>query len=319
MKSDTSLSRDISITEGDAQTDAAGKRLLSEKIILAWIMKECLDEYKDCAVKDIAEKYIEGKPEISTIPLLTDEYNPKITGDNTESKTISEGAIYYDIRFRATAPDGDGQIELIINVENQKDASPGYPIIKRALFYCCRMISSQYNTEFTHSDYDKIKKVYSIFICTNPLRPRRNTILKYRITEENMVGAAKEDIKNYDLLTAVILNIGESDNENYKGILKMIEVLMSDKRKADEKKRILQDEYGIEMTQTIEKELNQMNPWLQRAYDHGIEDGKKETELNIVKRFLALNKVPLEEISKATGLSIGELEKLRKDMGSRTK
>ena len=42
--------------------DAACKRLLSEKIILAWIMKSCLEEYRDYDVKEIARRYIEGEP-----------------------------------------------------------------------------------------------------------------------------------------------------------------------------------------------------------------------------------------------------------------
>jgi len=40
--------------------DAACKRLLAIRIILAWIMKSCLEEYRDFDVNEIAEKFIEG-------------------------------------------------------------------------------------------------------------------------------------------------------------------------------------------------------------------------------------------------------------------
>ena len=53
--------------------DTSCKRILSIKIFLAWIMKSCMEEYKDCDVNDIAERYIEGEPEISTTPMLPDE------------------------------------------------------------------------------------------------------------------------------------------------------------------------------------------------------------------------------------------------------
>ena len=54
---------------GDTETDnnkktlfdSSCKRILSIKIFLAWIMKSCMEEYKDCDVNDIAEKYIEQK------------------------------------------------------------------------------------------------------------------------------------------------------------------------------------------------------------------------------------------------------------------
>ena len=53
--------------------DAASKRLLSQKYILAWIMKTCMAEYKDSTVQDIAENYIEGTPEVGNIPMDADE------------------------------------------------------------------------------------------------------------------------------------------------------------------------------------------------------------------------------------------------------
>ena len=34
--------------------DAACKRVLSEKSILAWIIKSCLDEYRDCSIQEIS-------------------------------------------------------------------------------------------------------------------------------------------------------------------------------------------------------------------------------------------------------------------------
>ena len=54
------------------------------------------------------------------------------------------------------------------------------------------MISAQYGTEFTKSEYGSIKKVFSIWICSNPPRDRRNTITQYSIREEQIVGEAKE-------------------------------------------------------------------------------------------------------------------------------
>ena len=46
--------------------DKACKQILANKIILAWIIKYSINEYSDYKVEDIAEKFIEGEPEIST-------------------------------------------------------------------------------------------------------------------------------------------------------------------------------------------------------------------------------------------------------------
>lgn len=54
------------------------------------------------------------------------------------------------------------------------------------------MISSQYSVEFTDNHYEQVKKVYSIWICANPPKYRENTINRYVIQEENLVGEIME-------------------------------------------------------------------------------------------------------------------------------
>lgn len=67
MEIDTPIAEGIHATDQSARYDATCKRLLSQKIILAWIMKSCLKEYRDCDVKEIAEKYIEGTPQVGIV------------------------------------------------------------------------------------------------------------------------------------------------------------------------------------------------------------------------------------------------------------
>lgn len=181
METETTLAQEIRTKEGKEKYDAACKRLLSQKIILAWILKSCVAEYRDCSVNDIAEKYIEGTPQVSTVPVNPDETNPVIQGVRTEDSLLTEGTILYDIRFVAYVPGGKHPVQLIINVEAQSSHT-GYPLVMRAIYYCCRMISAQNGPDFTNSHYEKIKKVYSIFISTTPRKKEKNTINRYRIT-----------------------------------------------------------------------------------------------------------------------------------------
>ena len=226
MDIETTAAQGLHVTDDSAGYDAACKRVLSEKAILARIMKSCLEEYKECDVSDIAEKYIEGQPQVSAVPVLPDEDSTVISGMDTEDKSVREGSVTYDIRFRAIAPSSGEQIALIINVEAQNDFYPGYPLIKRGIYYCSRMISSQYGREFTGAHYEKIKKVYSIWICMNPPKVRENTITRYRLVEEHLVGEAMESVRNYDLLSIVMLCLGGPDGENYDGVLRMLDVLL---------------------------------------------------------------------------------------------
>ena len=153
MNTNTTIAKNIRVADEKASYDAACKRLLSEKIILAWIMKNCLEEYQDCDVNEIAEKYIEETPQISEVAVAPDESNKvsMIHGAGNEDVSLTEGTVTYDIRFLAAAPVSGELIRLIINLEAQNDFYPGYPLIKRGIYYCSRMISAQYGTEFTKS------------------------------------------------------------------------------------------------------------------------------------------------------------------------
>ena len=283
MEIETTMAQGLHITDENAGYDAACKRVLSEKAILARIMKACLEEYKNCDVNDIAGKYIEGQPQVSEVPVLPDESGSVISGMDTEDKSIREGSVTYDIRFRAVVPGTEEQIGLIINVEAQNDFYPGYPIITRGVYYCCRIISSQYGREFTGSHYERIKKVYSIWICMNPPKYRKNSITRYRLVEEQLVGEAVEPVENYDLLSIVMLCLGGPGGGNYEGVLRMLDVLLSNETSEVEKRKILQDDYGIQMTQTMEQEVSVMCNLSKGVEAKGMTNGILASIKNLVK------------------------------------
>ena len=102
------------LKEGDLEpimTEAAGIFIkkaecgqeVSRGDVLAQIMKGCVDEYSECSVDEIAEKYIEGTPEVGTVGVHVDDTNrlPRtpevITGSNNEDSTLTEGTVHYDV------------------------------------------------------------------------------------------------------------------------------------------------------------------------------------------------------------------------------
>ena len=283
MKRKSILYKDLEVSRAKEIYDESCKNILANKIILAWIMKSCMKEYKDCGIRDIADHYIEGTPEISQREVHRDETpasDPgKIRGENTEDKTVNEGTVRYDIMFRAILPQGQERIELIINIEAQKDFYPGYPLIKRGIYYGCRMISSQYGTIFTNSHYEKIQKVYSIWICFNPPEKRKNSINIYSVKEKNVVGKVKEKEADYDLLTAVMICLDSGKEGNYQEgteeaeILRLLEVLFSTEKELKEKEKILENEYGITMTYEEKEEVEKMCNLSEYVWEKGIQEG----------------------------------------------
>ncbi len=248
-----------------------------EKIILAWIMKNCLEEYRDCDVNEIAEKYIEGMPQISQVAVIPDESNhvSMIHGAGNEDVSLTEGTVTYDIRFLAVAPVSGELIRLIINIEAKNDFYPGYPLIKRGIYYCSRMISAQYGTEFTSSRYENVKKVYSIWICMNPPKNRENSITRYYIVEENLVGNVKERKADYDLMAAVMICLGREEDSNI-DLLKLLNVLLSTEKDSEDKCQILEDDFHIKMAQTLESEVSLMCNLSKGVEEKGFEKGRQE-------------------------------------------
>ena len=239
-----------------------------------------MKEYTDYSVDEIADKFIEGEPEVSKTAVHVDETAEFITGMNTESATMKEGTVTFDIKFRAVLPDTDETVDLIINVEAQNDFYPGYPIVKRGIYYASRMISSQYGTVFTESEYQKIKKVYSIWICPSPPEYRKNTIASYSIQENSIVGVTNEKEIHYDLLTVVMVCLGGNGKDNYGGLLKMLDVLFSQDTDSAEKKKTLQEEFGIAMTKKLEGDVMRMCNLSKGVYDRAVVETIKKLMRN---------------------------------------
>ncbi len=104
-------------------------------------------------------------------------------------------------------------IRLIINIEAQNDFYPGYPLIKRGIYYCSRMISAQYGTEFKNSHYENIKKVYSIWTQTLESEMSLMCNLSKGVEEKGIEKGRQEGIiamvsalKDLQIADSIILN-----------------------------------------------------------------------------------------------------------------
>lgn len=110
----------------------------------------------------------------------------------------------------------------------------------------------------------------------NPPKSKANTINRYRLVEDHLVGEAVEPIGDYDLLSIIMLCLGGPDGENYGGILRMLDVLLGNEPSELEKRKILQDEYDIQMTRTMEQEVSVMCNLSKGVMEKGMEKGRAE-------------------------------------------
>lgn len=309
----------IMLDKDSGAYDRAAKRLLAKKIVLAWILKNLVPEFANATIKDIAEKCIEGTPEVAVIPVDPDKTNTArsalakdIRGSNNESSSQTEGVITFDVLFRAIVPGTGEHIALIINIEAQKDIPTEYPLISRGVYYGCRLISSQKETEFTGQDFGSIKKVYSIWLCMYAPEGKKNCINQYSLTEMHILGNAEEKHSEYDLLNIIMLYLGDERTQNR--LMRLLHLLFLAPMKAAEKKTILHDEYDIDLTGDMEEEMNTMCNLGEGIAERAMAEGEARGEvigmekerLVALKRIIKNMKLTAEQAMNALEIPMSE-------------
>jgi hypothetical protein len=305
---DSEMRNAVRAANNRAQYDERAKRLLSQKHILAYILVKTVDEFRGMNPKDVVQ-YIEGEPKVGIVPLepgLTNEAGESETGErvvglNTENSEVNEGMVRFDIIFYVRMKDGLSQI--IVNVEAQQKNPTDYKILNRAIFYACRMVSSQKERDFTKTNYDNIKRVVSIWVCMNM---EENSMNHYHLKNDVLLGNQKWDGKD-DMISIVLLGLSEKipkHDEKYE-LHRLLCALLSQNLTPDEKLKIIGDEYDIPMEDGFRKELGSMCNLSQGIVDSTIEKMNIKYVLNMHKLDL-----PVDLIAKSVELSEEEVKRI---------
>ena len=297
-----------------ARLDRNCKKILASRYITAYILKSVVPEYKDCDINKVMK--LIGKREISKTTVDMD-IPPIVQNESAEDNSINEGQRFYDIKFTARTPQ-DQTIALIINIEIQNEIKK-YHLIKRAEYYCARLISAQYNSVFTGSDFDKIQKVYSIWICTSPDAKHRNTISLYKMNRENLIGNytdSEEDKRYYDLMNIIMVYLGDSQTKECGGIIRMLYSLLVANLSPYEKKKIAHEEFGVPIVQEFDKEVDDMcdisTLYISQGIAQGVAKGALEEKIKTIIKLFKKG-MPVEDIADTVELTISETEKIIKE------
>lgn len=308
--------------------DASCKKILSYKPILAFILKHCISDFSTCSVEEITNNYIE-QVEVSKVSIDPDRTNAnneatfvaqKIAGLNIEDSSITEGKIFYDIRFFAITPKKE-PVKLIINIEAQTTERLSYSILTRGVYYACRLISSQKGVEFSGSHYEDMKKVYSIWICTNPHKEKGNSINRYYTIEEQVYGNVKEKRETYDLMEVIMIRLNYDVVPDNK-LLEFLSTLFSPKLSSISKLKNMREELGtsgnhdLEIERAVTHMCNLSNDIRTMGREEGLllglEQGKLESIRQIVFNMLSKH-VDDNFIIDIANISTEQLQQLKEE------
>jgi hypothetical protein len=302
----TEIKNAVKAADDKAQYDERAKRLLSHKHILAHILVKTVDEFKGMNPKDVV-KYIEGEPKIGIIPVEpgmtnkdeTSEDGKRVVGLNTENSEINEGLVRFDIIFYVRMKNGLSQI--IVNVEAQQKNPTEYNILNRAIFYVCRMVSSQKERDFVKTNYDDIKRVVSIWLCMNM---KENSMNHYHLTNDALLGKQKWEGME-DMISIVLLGLSNELPEHDKDyeLHRLLGALLSKSLTQSEKLNIIGNEYDIPLEDEFREELGSMCNLSQGI----VEDTERETEKRIIMNMSESN-FTVEQIALATRKTVEEVQ-----------
>ncbi|WP_019002089.1 hypothetical protein [Succinimonas amylolytica] len=264
--------------------DEAAKRLLSHKIVIANILKLCIPEFRDSGLttEEIIGDYLSGNVTFdSSVPVGQEapDADSRIQCLNSEDRTITEGTISFDILFDVRVPGSkDSKSFITVDIEFQGKQTIGYPLMNRAEYYLGRLISRQKGIVFNKTDYQKLRKVYSLWI--NMGRNRHNWCAEYpRRTEVVLGNMAENDECNFsDRSMAIVINVDQNDENNPAPVFKFLGALFFRGKNVAERQKVLQNEFGIPMTENIYEEVYNMCNLSEGIFEEGLEKGLEKGE-----------------------------------------
>ncbi len=286
-----------STSPGKAKCDQYTKEFLADVQILARIVQYTVTEFESASIEEIIACIETDSIEVGKIPMEQGQTNyGKVHGESTENIVLNEGTVYFDVRFSIIRR--DERIKIIINLEAQRSSDSkklGYHIENRIIYYLSRLISSQKEVEFFKSNYDDIKKVYSIWICMDA-EDDADGISQISLCEKTLYGMP-QNLEQLDKMCGIIIHIRKNDNleESRNKLISMLEDAFSNES-CEKKKEKLEEKHGIKMTIELERRVNQMcnisdfieeraiKSGLEKGMAQGMAQGMEQAETQMAKK-----------------------------------
>ena len=241
--------------------DIEFKRIVHNSDVLSWLIRCNVDEFKD---KDISE--------IKSCLKLSDDGRFVIGSDTVIDS--DDGEVRMDSIFDIRLPGTDEDITIIVNIEGQNDSSPRYPLGKRAEFYMSQLVTSQKGVKFTGDHYEKMCKVYSIWIMLDPKPRDRNTVVRYSMKAENIYGDDNRKMPVLDTFNIIFVCVGDYDG-NLPDVSGFPAALFL-KGSPEERRGLIEEKYLFSVDDALNRGLESLASIGEDTYNKIFREGKAE-------------------------------------------
>lgn len=284
----------------DATYDKKFKQLFTRKEFLVPILKNIIPEYRDCALEEI---------EILINPHGDVTVNPQAY-DSEDSGKGNEAVTRYDVLIDCTLPNKDEVcVDIFFDLEMQRESKPGYPVPKRGIYYCCRLVSRQIET-LGRESYNQLKPVYSVWILLNNIpKDLQNSVYTARMSGSFDNGAEASEInKQVDLIHLSLIYLSDTFavKEGQDDLIRYLQSVFT--KQVDNKYYNPYYEYSGKVKKEVDEVMTIMESFEERGIRIGeargvkigeargvisimLEDNKSDDE--IIRRLCSLKRNPL--------------------------
>ncbi len=256
------ISEDISKSQTMVQYDQYAKNLLSYACLQAWILKGFTSEFHSWPVHKICS-ILTGK-KMKGIVL---DGESKIQMLKTRDEVIGQRDIEFDTYYGVTVPGANAKIH--VNVELQKKPKMKSWLRKRGWYYVSRLTTRQSGIVFDKAHYEKIEKVYSIWIVGG--KRKKSMVERYALRSEN---------DSLNVMELIIVYLGDAEDTSVSPIEQLLNALFSATISIEKKKKLLRDQFHIEMNtdmgRTVESMCNLSVSFFEDGKEAGYKEGRKE-------------------------------------------
>lgn len=301
------------------ECDRLSKLVLSSPAVLSLFLPHTCWEFEGLSSEEVQKRIIRHPQGTRAVDAEAAVAFEKTEVLEDKAKTT------FDMLFEAEAP---GSVMLRINVEVQGKYLPD-PVMKgRMVYYTVRLISTQKADEFfTGSHYDKLRKVYSIWICLNPPAERRGCLVRHRFMTEVFHPGGRYELRTkpdqgIDKMGSVEICLAK-DPEKQKGWMQVLQVLLNVESTPQERRRVLEENH-VKLTDKEDEEVMKMF-----SYSDYIEEqvraktlakaaaeaaAEKQKTLSDVAIKLLTRGFSTEGVHEVTGLAMSVIDNLQAQM-----
>ena len=260
-------------SKSDDTFDKKFNSLVARKNIFAAISKYSIEEYFGNVSQKEVRNLINSNDDSDTIP-INQTVNSK--GAKIEYDSIADVSLPKDLQTEDFK-----EIGIRINLEMQRNSSPGYNLHKREVYYASRMIDDMLESTSNSKEYDKIKPVYSIWIILTKNEKLKDTVVKYNLSSNDyMAKFDKNGQVSYINIYKIYIDSRYAEKEVSDlapDIVKLIYGLFKNNK-------VLLKDLEIEYNKNDEERIGSMVEERSLIYEDGFADGETKSLIRGFKK-----------------------------------